>query len=454
MKNKYKNKNVLIIGLKKSGKSALQLLLAKGAFCYVFDDDPNVLKQFAGNGNFCTVPYVNQDVIKIMDYLVISPGVSIFSEYVKLAGLFGVKVVGELELGLEFAKGKIIGVTGTNGKTTTCNLIYHILKLAKKSCNLCGNVGDPICENLLPFKSNYVVEMSSFQLESATKICPDIAVILNITPNHLDRHLTFANYKNAKFNIFKNLSKNGILVLNFDDKVLFSLKKVSKMPKIVWISQKSKIDGYFACNGKIVFKNKKNEQVIADIGGAKLVGKHNIYNMLCAVAVCKKLKIKNSVIQQGLLSFSPLKHRLQFVKNVNGIDYVNDSKSTTPDSTITAINSVDKPTILLLGGSDKNTSFNNLAKKIKKAKTIKNVVVCGETSNKIVCALKKVNYKNFKVATNFNTALCLATNLATEGDVVLLSPACASFDFFDCFEKRGDKFIEYVNKLKEVEVEK
>ncbi len=449
MKNKFKNKNVLIVGLKKSGESSLELLQKLGAFCYVYDDNKDVLKCYGGRDNCNIASFLDEDLIKVMDYMIISPGVSIYCECVKLANLYGVKVLSELELGTSFARGKIIGITGTNGKTTTCSLIYHILKIAKHPAVLCGNIGEPITANILPFKTNYVVEMSSFQLESAEKLRPNIAAITNITPNHLDRHLTFNNYRDSKFNIFKNMQHCDTLILNYDDKTLRTLKNQKVHPKIIWISIKDEIDGYFVEGHKVFYKHKNKTECVIDIENIKLVGKHNLYNILIALAVGKKLKVSDKVIEFAVSSFEPLTHRLQFVKNVNGVDYVNDSKSTSPDSTITAIDAFHKkPLILLLGGSDKNASFDKLAKKIKHSSNIKLVVVSGATSQKIISSLKKYGVKNYHKVSSFLEGLTVATKLAESGDTILLSPACASFDYFRSFEERGEKFCEYVEKLK------
>lgn len=449
MKNIFKNKNVLVVGLKKSGKSSLEILFKLDAICYAYDDDKEVLKQFATLNKYNLITQLDEDIIKIMDYMVISPSVSINSEWVKLAKLYGIKVLGELELASLFAKGKIISITGSNGKTTTCSLIYHILKSSANHCILCGNIGEPFTENLLPYKTNYCVETSSFQLESIDKFKPNIAGILNITPNHLDRHLTFEKYAEAKYNIFKNMKFGDTLFLNYDDKNLRKLADAKIKPKVVWVSAEKEVDGYFVKNEKVYFKHKRKVNFIADILQRKLVGSHNLCNILFAVAVCKKLKVKNKDIEKAINTFVPLKHRLQFVKNVNGVDYVNDSKSTSPDSTIKAIDAYHKkPLILLLGGSDKDTSFDRLAKKIKLNTNIKLVVVSGDTSKKIIKSFSKIGYKNFYKANSFADGLEYATNQSASGDTILLSPACASFDYFKSFVERGDAFIDYVNKIK------
>lgn len=451
MKNIFKNKNVLVVGLKKSGQSSLELLFKLDAICYAYDDNKEVLKQFATQNKYNIVTTLDEDIIRIMDFMVISPSVSINSEWVKLAKLYGLKVIGELELASYFAKGKIISITGTNGKTTTCSLIYHILKSANRQSVLCGNIGEPFTENLLPYKTTYVVETSSFQLESADKFKPQIAGILNITPNHLDRHLIFEKYAEAKYNIFKNMSNSGVLVLNYDDKNLRKLHSEKIRPKVVFISAEKQIDGYFVKDEKVYFKHKNRLKFIADISQRKLVGNHNLCNILFAVAVCKKLKIKNKDIEKSIITFVPLKHRLQFVKNVNGIDYVNDSKSTSPDSTIKAIDTYrKKPLILLLGGSNKSTSFDQLAKKIKSQNNVKLVVVSGYTEKKIIKSLSKVGYKNYYKANSFLEGLEYATKNAKSGDTILLSPACASFDYFKSFEQRGDAFIDYVNNINDI----
>lgn len=448
MKNKFKNKNVLVIGLKKSGVSSVCLLNKLHAFCYVYDDNNNLLTTVYNSIKCNLVNKIDDDVMQIMDYVIISPGVSIYSEYVKLAQLYGVKVIGELELGSYFLKGRLISITGTNGKTTTCSMLYDVLKKSHQPAVLCGNIGEPLTENILPFKSNYVVETSSFQLESATKYKPDIAVITNLSPNHLDRHYTFKNYQQAKYNVYKKMSKRGMLILNYDDKNLQQLNNVKLKPKIVFVSINKEIDGYFAKDNIVYFKKRKKTTKIANLSQIKLVGKHNLLNALFVIAICKKLKLKNSDIQNAIINFEPLQHRLQLVNTVDGVNYINDSKSTSPDSTITAIASYKKtPLILILGGSDKNTNFDNLSKKIKKSKNIKLVVVQGATTKKIVRSLKKYKLKNYVVAEDFNSALSVATKNAQSGDTILLSPACASFDYFNSYEQRGEYFINYVSNL-------
>ena len=242
------------------------------------------------------------------------------------------------------------------------------------------------------------------------------------------------------------------MILNYDDENLKEISNQKRKFKTALISTDKEIDGYFEKNNKIFFKHGKKIKFLFDISKCKLVGKHNISNILVATAICKELGVKEKYIEKAINEFAPLAHRLQFVRDVNGVAYYNDSKSTSPDSTITAINSFDKkPVVLMLGGSDKNTNFDYLAKKIAKS-DIKLVVVCGETAEKIVKSLKKAKFNEYAVANDFETAFHVASVNAESGDVVLLSPACASFDYFKSYEERGEKFEELVKGLENQKV--
>ncbi|MBQ7452669.1 MAG: UDP-N-acetylmuramoyl-L-alanine--D-glutamate ligase [Clostridia bacterium] len=427
--------------------SAYRLLIKLGATCFVFDDNKSIMEEFCKKES-CEAFEPTND-IEHFDFLVLSPGVSVEAAYIQTAKSCGVKIISELELGAALISGNLVGITGTNGKTTTCSLVFHILQFARKKAVLCGNIGEPITSKLTPEFFNYIVEMSSFQLETSNNLKPHISAITNITPNHIDRHQTFEKYVSAKLNIFKNATKKDVLVLNHDDPTLQSLDTKNIKPKIIWISIKDNVNGYFIKNKKVFFKNRSKEENVLTIS-TTLLGAHNLYNILFAIAICRELGVAPKTIEKAIETFSPIKHRLQFVKNVNGVSYYNDSKSTTPESTINAINSFgNKPLILLLGGSDKKTPFDNLANNILKRKNIKLIIIYGATASQIVSTLSKLKIQNYIVAKDFFSALHLATNNATKGDTVLLSPACASFDAFSSFEERGNKFCEYVNDIKQ-----
>jgi UDP-N-acetylmuramoylalanine--D-glutamate ligase len=444
---KLKGKNVLVLGLAKSGLSAIDFLYEKGSFVFGYDDNPLVMSELSNKDISCTfVNKITEQVLQIMDLIVISPGVSVYTEYAKLAMLLGVKIISELQLGCYFLKGSLIGVTGSNGKTTTTNLIHDILSGANVTNQMVGNVGEPITSHIMPFKTNYVAEISSFQLEASPDIKPKVACILNVTSNHLDRHFSFKNYFETKCQIYKNMDSDGFLILNADDKNLAKFKQTDFKPKLIWFSTKKIIDGFCIIDEHLCLKLGNRIEKIVCVKDVKLLGEHNLSNILCAIAVAVTFKVKPKQIARVVSNFYAMPHRLQFVKNIGGVSYFNDSKSTTPEATITAIKSFKfEPIILIMGGSDKGLSFDPLSKRLNKR--VKLIVVMGNTTKKIIDNFNKFEFKNFIVANSFSDALKIATKHSVAGDVVLLSPACASFDFFKNFEQRGDKFIEYVESL-------
>lgn len=453
---KYKGKNFLVLGLKKSGISAIEFLIKKRANVYCYDDKEklkNVIE--LSKQNVYEIKKINDDVISKMDYIIVSPGVSKYHEAVKLAILYNKKVLGELELGLKEAKGDIIAITGSNGKTTTVNLIEQAFNYAKKRNLLVGNVGNPITKFVSKRKTNYIVEVSSFQLETC-KIKPKIACILNLSENHLDRHFSFKEYKETKYRIFENMGSEDLLILNYDDENLRQLeskktvifdKKIDIKAKILWFSRKNIIDGAYIDGDEICYKKGNKIINIAKLDEVKLIGEHNLENILCFVCVCLLKKIKVKFIREVITNFRGVGHRLEYVKSVDGVDYINDSKSTTCTSTLTAVKSFTKPIILILGGSDKGLNYDDLALKLKDK--VKLSILTGEISEKLKESFIKSGNENFEVKKDFFEAINFAKSKANKGDVVLLSPATASFDEFENFEKRGEKFIEIVNSFNE-----
>ena len=436
-----KDKLVLIVGYGKSGQSSKDFLLKKGAKIFVYDKN-NKIKDNLSDAIF--IENVTEEFIQKIDLVVLSPGVSIYSEKIKLAKLFGVKVIGELELGLTFAKGYKILVTGTNGKTTTVNLIEQAFNYAKKRNFLVGNVGSPITSYISRFKTNYIVETSSFQLESS-KVYPNIACILNLSPNHLDRHFSYKEYIQTKYKIFENMTSKDYLILNADDEELIKLSTKQIKPKIVWFSQKKEVDGAFIKGESIYFKKGKKLTQICLLSDIKLFGKHNQQNVLAMIAICKSYGLKDKYIKNAIMSFRGVEHRLQLVLSKDGVDYINDSKSTTPNSTLTAVKAFDKPIILILGGSDKGINYDNFALKIKDI--VKIALLTGEIALKLEKSFKKADSKNYIVKQDFYEAVKYAKSVATNGDVILLSPATASFDNFKNFEHRGKVFTQIIKSL-------
>ncbi len=346
---------------------------------------------------------------------------------------------------IDYGKMKIIGVTGTNGKTTTCTMIDSVLKSAGINSVLCGNIGTPFiskvdkeCED-----SVFVVETSSFQLETVSAFCPHVAVITNVTPDHLSRHYNMENYLYVKSRILKNLQESEYAVLCYDDPLVQKLGEKAKA-KILYFSAKTKVNGCYVESGKIYFKGKE----IADLQDLPISGEHNILNFMATVCVAIAIGLSSEVIIQGIKSFKGVRHRIQHVATKRGVDYVNDSKATNIDATCKAIDTVLKPTVLILGGKDKGIAFDSLFEKIKCSR-VKSVILTGESRYRLLDGALKAGYQNVSMVADFYTAIDLARLVAVDGDCVLLSPACSSFDMFSDFEQRGDEFVRYVESFNE-----
>ena len=450
----YKNTNVLIIGMAKSGQSAMEFLQKHKANVFIYDSNIDTLSQLKSIlKNVTILTKIDEQSLQNIDLIVLSPAVSIFCEEVKLAQLFGIKIISELQLGLDNAKGDKILLTGTNGKTTTVNLIEQAFNYAKRKNLLVGNVGNPITRYVSKYRTNYIVEVSSFQLESSL-VQPNIACILNITQNHLNRHFSYANYIQTKYKIFCNQTKRDFLVLNYDDELLRKLQSkqteifgelVDIKSKIFWFSAKTDVLGSYLKDGKIYFNNGKKTTFIEYEKNIKLLGKHNAYNVLAMVTICMLKHLPLKAIRLAIKNFAGVEHRLQLVASKNGVDYINDSKSTTPFSTITALNAIKKPVVLILGGSDKGLDYDDFVSQI--SCKIKYAVLTGEIAEKLEKSFQKNNVKNYCVVKQFDRAVQKAKSLSSNGDCVLLSPATASFDCFNNFEHRGEVYIDLVKKL-------
>lgn len=419
-----KNKSVLVYGLARSGKASVDLLKHKGAFIYTYDD----LNRFCEGG----VSLKTLSEIKKIDYCILSPGVDVSSPKVQTLIDNKVKVISELQLGLNYLKGKLFCITGTNGKTTTCNLLHQVFLQANKKTNLCGNVGTPVSEICLNTKKNMlnVCEVSSFQMETTGFIKSFASVILNVKPDHLDRHKSFGEYVYLKEKVIK---KSKFKVFNLDDEVSFSLSK--KYKDSILFSKHTKTNGAYVDGGKIYYKN----EYILNIKDISLYGEKNLENVLAVVTLAKLAKIKNKHIAEAIKNFKALKHRLEPVCNKNGVLYINDSKSTNVASTICALEAFKKSNIILLvGGRGKSINYSPIFKYQLKACVC--FGECGEELFKIAKA-NSIYYK-----TNLKEATLKAKEIAENGDVVLLSPACSSFDEYENYKKRGEHFAKIVTK--------
>lgn len=440
-----KNKNVLVVGLAKSGQSAIELLKEQRANVFVFDDNQKLVDRI--NEMFSVKQItINEEDLRKIDLVVLSPGVSVYHEIIKQCYLLGIKVVSELDLGSWFVKGKILALTGSNGKTTTASLLKHIFDTANKKSELAGNVGVPLSRVSSVVKKWYIVEVSSFQLETAN-IKPFIAGITNLSENHLNRHFSYNEYIQTKYNIFKNQTKRDYLVLNADDEILRNLTNKQVNSKIVWFSRKKQVDGAFIKDDYFCYKKGKKIIKICETSCLKLIGEHNKQNCLCAICYAMISKIKPSVIKKAIISFKPIEHRVELVKNIKGIEFVNDSKSTTPCSTEKCVSGIDKPIILILGGSDKGLDYDDFVKKV--ADKIKLAVLTGDISEKLKKSFDDNLKNNYLVEKDFFKAMVIAYENAEKGDCVVLSPATASFDQFKNYEERGKAFKSFVNGIDE-----
>ncbi len=440
------NKTFLVFGISKSGFSIANYILDCRAKCYIYEEIENekvnssIEKLLSKNAIKTDIESIKNN-IKIFDAIILSPGVPLnhpLAVFFKENGKF---VTGELEFSYLLNQPTYIGVTGTNGKTTTVSLINEVLSKANLNYTLAGNIGIPLSSKINEIDKESIVlcEVSSFQLETTKNFNPNIACVLNISPNHLDRHYSMENYSFLKKKILKNQSEYDYAVLNYDDEIVKSFSDSIKS-NVIFVSLKEKVDGCYIENDYFCYKDEK----IMKINEFSLIGEHNQYNLLFCIAVCKILGINNDILINAIKEFKGVKHRLEFVKEINGVKYLNDSKSTNTLSTINAIKTMVTPTILILGGSEKGEKYNNLFKSIKYY-GIKHTILTGASRFNMIKSAVEEDYTSFSVIPDFDYAFYTASTLAEKGDTVLLSPACASFDCFSDFEKRGERFISLVN---------
>ena len=438
-----KQKRYLIYGLAKSGESAFNLIYNKRDLFYLFDDNEQVRKGFDLKinikPNVFVLKEIDKTILNNIDELIISPAISIYNDFVVYAKQQNKSVVSELERGFRYCKNKIIAITGTNGKTTTVNLLYDILKLANKKVEKVGNIGTPLSSVVKNVKRKTILicEVSSFQLEAVKTFKPFMAGILNITPDHIDRHKNFITYKKEKVKIFKNLDKKNKIVVN-------SNLKIKNDCEIYKFSTKRVKKGCFIKNKKIYFASSKKTEEICSVLDLpeQMQNKHNLENILSCICFAKLLKIKNQYIKQAIQNFKLLPHRIQKVYEIENKTFYDDSKATNIDATIKAIESFkNKEIILILGGSDKGYEYSQIFENL--TQNIEKVVSCGEVATKIYNTGKIFNIEVEKFL-NLKEATIFACKTVKPNQIVLLSPASASFDEFNGYKERGEKFLTYI----------
>lgn len=441
---KLLNKKVAVVGLGKTGQALVRLLIKEKANVNILDQNKNStysLKKLPVKFN------LGKNYLKNLgqfDTIFISPGVPLnLPEFRKVKN----KISSEMELFFELCPAKIIGVTGTNGKTTVTTLASAILKKGKRKVFTGGNIGLPLINKVAQIKKEdlVILELSSFQLE-LLKQSPWIAVILNITPDHLDRYENFNQYKKAKGIIIKYQKKNDRAILNFDDKKVLALK--NKIKAEIWgYSVTKEINrGTFIKNTSLIIKDKKIVKNICSIKDIKLPGKHNLANILAASLIGYLEKIPTKKIKKSILEFRGVPHRLEFIKKVDSRKFYNDSKATTPESTIAALKSFSDPIILIAGGYDKHANYKELVNVINNK--VSSLILIGQTAKKIAleCNKQKIEAK-IHMAKSLVEATKKAYSVSFPNDIILLSPACASFDMFKNFEERGIIFKKYIQKI-------
>lgn len=449
-----KSKKILLIGLAKTGVSTIKYLDKLGAKIIVNDiKDKNTLNDILKDLNdLNNVEYIlgyHPENIDDIDMVIVSPGVPLDLPFILKIKEKNIELIGEVELAYRLSNNPtFIGITGTNGKTTTTSLVGEIFKTAKVDTYIVGNIGNPVIDTVGVADENSVLvtELSSFQLESIDTFKPKVSAILNFTEDHMNRHHTMENYISAKSNIFKNQDEKDFCILNYDDEKVRELKYKIKA-KVIFFSRKEKLEeGVYLDEKDNIVINIDKKITLLNRKDLSLPGNHNLENAMAAIAITYVSNVDLEVIKNVLKTFAAVAHRQEFVRNINNIMFVNDSKGTNPDSTIKAIESYDRPIVLIAGGKDKGSSFDDLLD-IARDK-VKALVLMGETASIIEKCAKEKGFEHIYIVNDMKEAVKTSYDISVENDVVLLSPACASWDMYKSFEVRGDDFKNNVNSLK------
>jgi UDP-N-acetylmuramoylalanine--D-glutamate ligase len=446
----FEGKKVLVVGMARSGIGAAKLLKELGAIVTINDSSSEEvlgekIKKLEGIYDQKILGETPSDM-STFDYVVLSPGVPTDLGFLKEAREKGVKVIGELELGYLIAKGDFIALTGTNGKTTTTTLVGDIFENSGADMRLVGNIGYPVVEKVLDSteKSIFVTEVSSFQLETVEEFNPKIAAMLNITPDHLNRHKTMENYIEAKARIFENHGEDSFLVINSNCKDDFNLKDYPGT--ILQFSSKGKVDkGAFLKGDEIILKI-TDEKVLCNIKDLFVKGDHNYENVMAAALMAYAYGVDLEVIRKSVLDFKGVEHRIEYVEEFDGRYFFNDSKGTNPDATMVAIKAMDKATVLILGGKDKGSEFDEMVKSF--GQTVDSVVALGDTKYIIEKSCRDAGFNKVYIVSDMKEAVEKAYEISSEDMNILLSPACASWDMYENFEVRGKHFKQCVKELR------
>ncbi|MBO5207950.1 MAG: UDP-N-acetylmuramoyl-L-alanine--D-glutamate ligase [Lachnospiraceae bacterium] len=448
-------KKVLVVGSGISGVGATEVLSRVGACPILYDENEKLIKADveAKLSDSCkgevVVGKLPEEIKNTIELVVLSPGVPTDTEFVNGFRQKGIKIWGEIELAYVLGKGKVVAITGTNGKTTTTSLVGEIMAAYYKSVDVVGNIGNPY--TLTALESNEetvtVAEISSFQLETIESFRPAVSAILNITPDHLNRHHTMENYIAAKEAIAMNQTKDDVCVLNYENEYTKAFGE--RCPaKVVYFSSARKLENGFYLEGEEIYQAQDGmSERVMNVHDMNLVGMCNVENVMAAIAISQAMGVPMDVILATVRTFKAVEHRIEFVATKRGVDYYNDSKGTNPDAAIQGIKAMCKPTILIGGGYDKQSEYDEWIEAFDGK--VKCFVLIGQTREKIAECARKYGVENIILADTFEEAFDICVQNAVPGDAVLLSPACASWGMFPNYEVRGKMFKEFVNNLKE-----
>lgn len=444
-------KRVLVAGTGISGIGAANLLTEAGIETVLYDGNEALnkeeIKQRVKHPVEVILGELTDEMIEAFDLMVLSPGISVNAPFVQKFKEHKIPVWSEIELAYYFSRGEIAAITGTNGKTTTTALVGEIVKCQYDSSFVVGNIGIPYTNVALDTKEESVIvaEISSFQLETIQQFRPKVSAVLNITPDHLDRHGTVECYADTKLKIAMNQTENEYCVLNYDDPTTRAMGiRIKAVP--VYFSRLEKLEkGVYLDGDDFVISWNGTRQVICTMQDINLLGGHNHENILAAIAISYFMGVKPEAILEGVRKFKGVAHRIEFVAEINGVAYYNDSKGTNPDAAIKGIQAMNRPTYLIGGGYDKKSTYDEWIDAFDGK--VKSLILLGQTAEKIAKTAKEHGFDQIVMVDSLEEAVNYAADHAEEGDAVLLSPACASWGMFKNYEVRGDQFKEFVHRL-------
>ena len=447
------SQKILVAGSGKSGIAASRMILKTGDEVILYDSN-DALKEdelLSGFGKADKISVIlgelKKEDLKDITLCVISPGIGLDAPFVSVLKEENISIWSEIQLAYHHAKGKLAAITGTNGKTTTTALTGEIMKAFYDDVYVVGNIGIPYTDEALKTTEDSVTvaEVSSFQLETITDFRPDVSAILNITPDHLNRHKTMECYIEVKESITANQTEKDCCILNYDDPVLREFGEHMK-PRAIYFSSRKPLNEGYCMDGDFIIRNHggRREEIV-NIHEINLLGRHNHENVMAAVAIASELNVPMEVIKKAVCGFQAVEHRIEFVAEKAGVKYYNDSKGTNPDAAIQAVKAMPGPTILIAGGYDKNSEYDEWIESFDGK--VKYMVLLGQTREKIAECAAKHGFTNVMYAEDMQEAVRVCASYANTGDYVLLSPACASWGMFKCYEERGEIFKECVRSL-------